>query len=102
MRFGRRYENREEQRELSAAERRESRWNILEKTAVVLFFGMLFLGVYIWQEQHMPEELSAKVLRFHVLANSDSEADQELNTWTRASGCSSSHRARAWSAAWMR
>ena len=78
MRFGRRYENRKEQRELSAAERRESRWNILEKTAVVLFFGMLFLGVYIWQEQHMPEELSAKVLRFHVLANSDSEADQEL------------------------
>ena len=78
MRFGRRYENRKEQRELSAAERRESRWNILEKTAVVIFFGMLFLGVYIWQEQHMPEELSAKVLRFHVLANSDSEADQEL------------------------
>ena len=63
MRFGRRYENRKEQRELSAAERRESRWNILEKTAVVIFFGMLFLGVYIWQEQHMPEELSAKLLQ---------------------------------------
>ena len=86
MRFGRRYENRKEQRELSAAERRESRWNILEKTAVVIFFGMLFLGVYIWQEQHMPEELSAKVLRFHVLANSDSEADQELKLDGRAGG----------------
>ena len=78
MRFGRKYENQKEQRELSAAERREGRWNFLEKAAVVLFFGILFLGVYIWQEQHMPEELSAKVLRFHVLANSDSEADQAL------------------------
>ena len=39
MRFGRKYENQKEQRELSAAERREGRWNFLEKAAVVLFFG---------------------------------------------------------------
>ena len=83
MRFKRRYENRKEQREISAAERRETRWDFLEKTAVIFFFGMLFLGIYIWQEQHMSEELSAKVLRFHVLANSDSEADQELKLEVR-------------------
>ena len=36
---------------------------------------------------------------FRAMSISPAEAEQELNTWTRAPGCSSSHRALAWAAA---
>ena len=58
-------------------------WNLLEWAAVIVATAMLGAGIYIWQDGHMEEALSQKVLRFHVLANSDSEEDQELKLKVR-------------------
>lgn len=63
--------------------RKEKRLNFLEWCALILVTAMLAAGVYIWQEGHLEEALSQKVLRFHVLANSDSEEDQELKLMVR-------------------
>ena len=78
MRFGRKYENQKEQQGTVGGGAKGRPVEFPGEGGGRSLFGILFLGVYIWQEQHMPEELSAKVLRFHVLANSDSEADQAL------------------------
>ncbi len=58
-------------------------WNI--RTWGIVLFAMTVLcgSIYIWQETYMAQELAGKVLRFHVLANSDSEEDQELKLKVR-------------------
>ena len=61
----------------------EMRWKILEWAALIFVLVLLGAAIYIWQEGHMTEALSDKVLRFHVLANSDSEEDQELKLAVR-------------------
>lgn len=63
--------------------REERRLNIMEWAALILVTAMLGAGIYIWQDGHIEEALSEKVLRFHVLANSDSEEDQELKLLVR-------------------
>lgn len=63
--------------------RNERRLNLMEWAALLLVTTMLGAGIYIWQDAHIEEVLSNKVLRFHVLANSDSEEDQELKLLVR-------------------
>lgn len=44
---------------------------------------LLGLGAAWYQDDHLAETLSGKVLRFHVIANSDSEEDQALKLAVR-------------------
>lgn len=52
-----------------------------------IFFLLLFLAVmqmiHIYREQRMQKEIAEKILRFHVIANSDSREDQELKLKVR-------------------
>ena len=47
-----------------------------------IFFLLLFLAVmpmiHMYREQRMQKEIAEKILRFHVIANSDSREDQEF------------------------
>ena len=55
-----------------------------------IFFLLLFLAVmpmiHMYREQRMQKEIAEKILRFHVIANSDSREDQELKLKVRAVG----------------
>lgn len=51
-----------------------------------MIIGLLFLGAGIYQMQQMKEaqnQIAAKVIRFHVRANSNEEKDQELKLKVR-------------------
>ncbi len=45
--------------------------------------AVLLGGVWQWRQQHMTEEIAEKIIRFHVRANSDDKADQELKLKVR-------------------
>lgn len=55
-------------------------WYILVGMNLVL---LLLLGIQYERNRRMQEEIADKVLRFHVLANSDEEQDQELKLAVR-------------------
>lgn len=45
--------------------------------------ALLFGGVHQYRQQRMTEEIAGKIIRFHVRANSDTKADQELKLKVR-------------------
>ena len=49
--------------------------------AALLWIALLVIGQY--QKEHLAGELSEKIIRFHVRANSDSPKDQELKLLVR-------------------
>lgn len=51
----------------------------------IFAFGILsvLLGAFYMDDVHMQQEIATKVLRFHVLANSDSTEDQDLKLQVR-------------------
>lgn len=55
-------------------------WYILVSLNVML---MLLLGIQYEKQCRMQQSIAEKVLRFHVLANSDSESDQKLKLKVR-------------------
>lgn len=58
--------------------------NIAGKLAVCFAFAVIgIIGVHQYRQEVFVEELSSKIIRFHVLANSDSEEDQELKLRVR-------------------
>lgn len=82
-------ENEQKMQRVSLLEKRmqkrskERQLNLIEWAALILVTAMLGAGIYIWQDEHIEDALSDKVLRFHVLANSDSAEDQELKLMVR-------------------
>ena len=46
--------------------------------AMAVAFAFISVGYIQWRKDNMVQELAGEVLRFHVLANSDSEKDQAL------------------------
>ncbi len=46
--------------------------------SALILFGSLFIGTQRLYCNHMQERLAEQVLRFHVIANSDSDQDQHL------------------------
>ncbi len=47
---------------------------------VIAVISMTFIGIFVaisWREHCMQKEIASEILRFHVLANSDSAKDQE-------------------------
>ena len=63
----------------------KSKWKIqVKRTAVCMAFLMIgVIGMYRYSQECLARELSEKVIRFHVRANSDSEKDQELKLLVR-------------------
>lgn len=63
----------------------KSKWNVLfRKAAVCLAFAVIAaLGLFQYRQELLAEALSDKILRFHVLANSDSKEDQQLKLKVR-------------------
>lgn len=55
-------------------------WYILVSLNVVLF---IVLGMQYGRQCRLQQSIAGKVLRFHVLANSDSESDQQLKLKVR-------------------
>ncbi len=53
----------------------KKKWIIL---AIAISFALISVGFTRWRKESMVRELAEEVLRFHVLANSDSEEDQLL------------------------
>lgn len=51
--------------------------------SALILFGSLFIGTQRLYCSHMQEKLAQKVLRFHVIANSDKEQDQQLKLFVR-------------------
>lgn len=45
--------------------------------------ALLFGGVHQYRQQRLTEEIAGKIIRFHVRANSDTKADQELKLKVR-------------------
>lgn len=60
-------------------------WKVFGKrVGIVIAFGMIaIIGMYQYKQEQLVEGLSSKILRFHVLANSDSVEDQELKLKVR-------------------
>lgn len=60
-------------------------WKVIgKKTGTVLAFaGIAIIGFSQYKQEQLVEGLSSKILRFHVLANSDSKVDQELKLKVR-------------------
>ena len=63
--------------------RRELRWTRVGLLLCATLLAVLVIIIVGWQsmmisEARMQQHLAQEVLRFHVLANSDSEADQNL------------------------
>lgn len=60
-------------------------WKVVcKKVATVLaFVGITFIGINQYKQEQLVESLSSKILRFHVLANSNSDLDQELKLKVR-------------------
>ena len=57
------------------------------KKYIFPIFGILVCGLYLWVmvlgNDPLQPSIASKILRFHVLANSDSEADQEVKKQVR-------------------
>ncbi len=53
---------------------------LLTILSALILAGSLFIGTERLRYSKMQETLAAQVLRFHVIANSDSEKDQQLKT----------------------
>ena len=57
------------------------------KKYIFSIFGILVCGLYLWVmvlgHDPLQPSIASKILRFHVLANSDSEADQEVKKEVR-------------------
>ncbi len=53
------------------------------KTGILLAAAFVCCVVLQCRQERMTEEIAAKVIRFHVLANSDSKADQDLKLKVR-------------------
>ena len=60
----------------------KKKWIIL---LVAIVFALIGTGYAQWRKEMMVQELAEEVLRFHVLANSDSEEDQHLKMQVRNS-----------------
>lgn len=57
---------------------------VLKRIGVVLAFVVIaVIGLHQYKQEQLVESLSQKILRFHVLANSDSQQDQELKLKVR-------------------
>lgn len=63
----------------------QKKWKVIgKKTAAGLAFGFIgILAFHQYRQEHLAEALASKIVRFHVLANSDSEEDQELKLKVR-------------------
>ena len=61
--------------------------NTYKKILSYLFFGILIIGGYAAKDYHIhklyQKDIATKVLRFHVVANSDSKEDQSLKLKVR-------------------
>lgn len=62
----------------------ENRRNFYKKEGYILavslcvgFLGVILISMLFEREQRLQREIAGEILRFHVLANSDSEEDQE-------------------------
>lgn len=62
----------------------ENRRNFYKKEGYILavslcvgFFGVILISMFFEREQRLQREIAGEILRFHVLANSDSKEDQE-------------------------
>lgn len=62
----------------------ENRRNFYKKEGYILavslcvgFLGVILISMLFEREQRLQREIAGEILRFHVLANSDSEGDQE-------------------------
>lgn len=62
----------------------EDRRNFYKKEGYILavslcvgFFGVILISMFFEREQRLQREIAGEILRFHVLANSDSKEDQE-------------------------
>lgn len=62
----------------------ENRRNFYKKEGYILavslcvgFLGVILISMFFEREQRLQREIAGKILRFHVLANSDSKEDQE-------------------------
>ena len=57
------------------------------KKYIFSIFGLLVFGLYLWVmvlgHDPLQPSIASKILRFHVLANSDSQADQEIKKEVR-------------------
>lgn len=54
------------------------------KKGIILMIAAVLLGVgWQYRQQHMTEEIAGKIIRFHVRANSDTQADQKLKLKVR-------------------
>jgi len=51
--------------------------------AAVMAAAVLFTGAYQYSSHKLQSELANQILRFHVIANSDTKADQELKLKVR-------------------
>ncbi len=51
--------------------------------ACIAFFVIAAIGTYQYSQERLAQELAEKVIRFHVRANSDSKADQDLKLLVR-------------------
>lgn len=51
--------------------------------AAVMAAAVLFTGAYQYRSHKLQSELANQILRFHVIANSDTKADQELKLKVR-------------------
>lgn len=62
-----------------------SKWkNFLKRAGICMAFTVIAaISIKKYGQAKLAEELSQKVLRFHVIANSDSEKDQELKLMVR-------------------
>lgn len=60
--------------------KKTSRWQVLELSLLVGLMAALLWGMWSVREQ---QRLAEKVVRLHILANSDSEADQALKLRVR-------------------
>ncbi len=63
----------------------KSKWNVrLKRTAACMAFAVIAAcGMYRYSQENLARELSEKIIRFHVRANSDSERDQDLKLLVR-------------------
>lgn len=51
--------------------------DILAVSLCVGFLGVILISMFFEREQRLQREIAGEILRFHVLANSDSKEDQE-------------------------
>ena len=59
------------------------RQKLIEGLFLLLGLSTLFLGMEYIKRQQMQQEIAEKVVRFHVIANSDTKEDQTLKLKVR-------------------